>query len=103
MPLDGEHPRLTFRTLYRLDRETLRREPDRVAAVGARAGPVVVHRTRPLGGQILIERAAQRHIDELDAAADAEDRKLPLAGGGEERELEEVPLAVRRIEQGRAV
>ncbi len=55
-----------------------------MAARRARTGRVVVHRAGPLGRQVLIERPAERHVDDLDTTADAEDGNLALAGDGEQ-------------------
>src|SRR5919112_720792 len=52
----------------------------------------VFHRTRALRGKVLVQRTTERHVDELDSAADAQDRKRTLAGNREECQLEEVAL-----------
>ena len=42
-------------------------------------------------GQVLDQRAAQRHVHDLQAAADAEHRHAPVERGAEERDLGGVP------------
>jgi hypothetical protein len=59
---------------------------------------IVIHRPGTLGGEILIERSPHRHVDELNASADAEDRHRCRAGGGKERQFEPIPLEVHRAE-----
>ena len=76
-------------------------EPDLVRARVASAAGIVGHRAGPLRRKILEQGAAERDVDQLDAAADAQDRELALARGGEQRELEQVALPTRRIEVGR--
>ena len=76
---------------------------------------VVIHRAPMLGGQILIQRAAEADVQQLNAAADAEDRlvRIERAPDGAERLnaafsqkrlhclLRNPSLVVDRIEQNR--
>ena len=50
-----------------------------MAPIGASRRRVVIHRSGPLGREILVERAAHGDIDDLNPAADAEDRHATLA------------------------
>ena len=54
--------------------------------------------------QVLVQRAAERDVQQLHAAADPEHRHLPLDGAAHERELERVALGHRvdgrRVELG---
>ena len=63
----------------------------------------MVHGSRALGREILKECAAHAHIDQLNAAADTEDRQAPLAGHRKQRKLEEITVAAWRTQQGRGL
>jgi hypothetical protein len=76
-------------------------ESHRVRARVAGRARIVCERFGPLRREVLVQRAAERHVDELDPATDAQDGELALARGGEDGELEEVALAARRREVGR--
>ena len=54
----------------------------------------------PLGldGDVLDERASEGHIQDLDAAAHAEDREAAVEGASDELELERVPTRIGRAE-----
>ena len=52
------------------------------------------------GHQVLHERAAERDVEDLHAAADAEHRHLALERAAHERDLERVALGVRRLGSG---
>src|SRR5215213_812969 len=80
-----------------------RLEPHLVRPRLACAPRIVRNRTRTLGRQVLEQGTAEADIDELDAAANAQDRQGPLARRGEEPELEQVPLAARRIQMRRGL
>jgi hypothetical protein len=41
-----------------------------------------------LGGDVLVQGTAQRHVNELNAATDAQNREPALPGHREERQLE---------------
>src|SRR2546427_10159533 len=56
---------------------------------------IVLHRAWTLGWDVLIQRAPHRHVDELNAPTDAENRQLHLASRREERQLEEIALPTR--------
>ena len=53
-------------------------------------GHVVIHRAPMLGGQILIQRAAEADVQQLDAAADAEDRLVRIERAPEQLRLHRV-------------
>src|SRR6266545_7659205 len=61
----------------------------------ARARIGVVDAARALARQVLVQGAAQSDVQDLDPAADGEDRQPPGAGAGDEGELHCVP---RRID-----
>ena len=58
---------------------------------------VVIHRSAQLGRDVLHQRAAAGHVQDLNATADGEDRQVTLSGFGDERDLEGV---ARRIDFG---
>src|SRR4029077_11632048 len=62
---------------------------------------IVVDPTGPFRRQVLIEGPAERHVDQLDAATDAQHGQTPRAGRAKEGEFEPVPLAVYRAEPRR--
>jgi hypothetical protein len=49
---------------------------------------VVVKRARPLGGDILVECAAERDIQQLNAATDAQERQAVGGGTPRQRQLD---------------
>jgi len=61
--------------------------------VRIRRVPVVAHRVR----EMLDERAAPGHVEDVHAAADREERQLRVDGRADERHLEPVPAAVRLV------
>jgi hypothetical protein len=82
----------------RVDRQAGGTERRRGATPGLKPHPMaprvpgtvgpVFHCAGPLGRKILVERAPERDVDELDASTDAQDRQLTLPGHGEKRQFE---------------
>src|SRR4051812_19101037 len=64
----------------------------------------MVHAAWPLGRKVLKEGPAHRYIDQLNSAADPEDRETTLSGHGEQGQFEKIPLLTGRTEtrRGRA-
>ena len=58
----------------------------------------VVDGTRPLARKVPIQRAAERDVEDLDAATNAQHRQPALARRGDEGDLERVPRVVRILE-----
>ena len=61
--------------------------------VRIRCVPVVAHRVR----EMLDERAAPGHVEDMHTAADRQERQLRVGGRADERHLEPVPPAVGRV------
>ena len=74
---------------------------DLVDGVG-RTAALAVHDVGDLG-QVLLERAAQRHVEHLVAAADAEQRQAEVAGGAGQRQLEHVGVGMAAGDVGRGL
>ena len=66
-----------------------------VVGLVRRHRPAVLQRAGHLRGDVLHQRAAARDVQDLDAAADREDRQVAAARLADERELE---LVARRID-----
>ena len=96
-PLDDSKPvaepvdRLVVRAV---DRETLAVERDQQGIDGMRAVEEIVVALVAVAGDILVQRAAQEDVDQLAAAADAEDRPLLRQKELEQLALPAVPLSV---------
>src|SRR6476646_7232216 len=60
-------------------------------------GPML-NSARPLGRNVLIECSSHRHVDQLNPAADTQNRKSAFAGCGKEGQLKQVALAARRTQ-----
>src|SRR5206468_5418733 len=60
----------------------------------------VPERRGPLGGDVLNERPAERHVDHLNAATDGQRGETELARREHERDLGLVALTVRRVGGG---
>ena len=80
----------------RLGEQGVGRDPQRVAP----ALVAVVDGTGTLARQVLIERPAQRDVQDLDAAADREDRLGLGPGLADQRELDRVARRVHLAEGG---
>ena len=75
-------------------------EPDVVVGVVERAEPAPVVAVADVVGQVLDQRPAERDVEQLHAAADAEQRQVALDRPARERDLRRVALGPR---PGRAV
>src|SRR3989442_5631455 len=75
-------------------RTGLDREPVPGPGVG------VIEGSGPLARQVLVQRAAERDVEDLDAAADREDRQPALARARDQGELDRVALGIDLAELG---
>lgn len=126
MPLDGEKKRMFEACFERLD-DAVGRAPGKREIVRDAANPLVMQRVRrdplaaedpgesparqanlvdarvvarsPVARQIFYERPAESDVGDLQAAADAEQRKPQLARAPYEGDLERVAFGVRRVDR----
>jgi hypothetical protein len=65
-----------------------------VLGAGERADDAPVGRLSVVADEVLVDRPAERDVEQLHSAADAEERHAPLQGAARERQLELVALRI---------